>query len=354
MSVPLIAIIYDGITNSVFESQFLQPLINQKKEDPERLIWLVSFESNTTIPIPESLKGSGISYVLLKKIPFLGQFFLRIAAYQLKKILSYFDQYELLARGPLAGFICLHALRKDRCVGVTIQARGLLAEEYAYTHRHEKNNLMYWVRLLRKKQLHALEKYVYSDALYANSLLTVQAVSPALANYLATTYGTLTNRVSIAEHDIPSIISLEQRNSWRVAMRTQMHIASHVQVYCYNGSIKPWQFPEGVLEFFKERYREDPTRILVILTQDKEAFESLICKFRIPSAAYRIYTVPHASVYEYLAACDVGILFREQTVVNWTSRPTKLLEYQAVGLEVVHNNTVAYGMKRYGAQENVH
>jgi len=40
------------------------------------------------------------------------------------------------------------------------------------------------------------------------------------------------------------------------------------------------------------------------------------------------------------------MLFREQTIVNWTSRPTKLLEYQAVGLEVVHNNTVAYAMKK--------
>ncbi len=100
-----------------------------------------------------------------------------------------------------------------------------------------------------------------------------------------------------------------------------------------------------MLQFFKEKYQEDPTRILVILTQDKQEFEHLVEKYQLPPDAYRIYTVPHVRMYEYLAACNIGMLFREKTIVNWTSRPTKLLEYQAVGLEVVHNNTVAYAMK---------
>lgn len=344
MLVPLIAVIYDGITNSVFESQVLQPLINVKQQEPDRVVWLVSFESNAHIDIPASLNANGLQCVVYKKMKFIGRMSLRIAAYQLKKLLSHFEQYELLARGPLAGSVCLYSADKNKCTQLTIQARGLLAEEYAYTHRRD-TGIMRFLHAIKKRQFYALEKYVYGDATQNKMSLIIQAVSPALSDYLIATYGTPIDCIRIATHDIPPMISVEQRNMWRVAVRTQMNIAHDAQVYCYNGSIKPWQFPCGVLEFFEERYKEDQTRVLVILTQDKKAFESLVRLFALPLYAYRIYTVPHARIYEYLAACDIGMLFREQTMVNWTSRPTKLLEYQAARLEVVHNNTVAYAIK---------
>lgn len=351
MQVPLIAVIYDGMNNSVFESQVLQPLINMKQKEPHRPVWLISFESDVHVPVPERLAAHGLHCMRYKKIPFVGRFSLRIAAYQLKKFLLRFEQYELLARGPFAGFICVHAmdhdaLRTNRCTQITIQARGLLAEEYAYTHRHETHKLMYLLHLWRKRQLYMLEKYVYGDATHMMVPLIVQAVSPALGQYLIATYATAIDSIRIAAHDIPPMISVEQRITWRTAMRTQMDIAQQARVYCYNGSVKPWQFPSGVLDFFAERYKEDSTCILVILTQDTKAFEDLVRIFELPSHAYRIYTVPHTRIYEYLAAGDVGILFRENTIVNWTSRPTKLLEYQAVGLEIAHNNTVAYAMDK--------
>jgi hypothetical protein len=46
-------------------------------------------------------------------------------------------------------------------------------------------------------------------------------------------------------------------------------------------------------------------------------------------------------IYHYLAAADIGIIFRKPHIINWISRPTKILEYQAVGLKIIHNNTVA-------------
>jgi len=346
MSVPLIAVIYDGITNSVFESQVLQPLINEKQKQPDRPVWLVSFESNVHVPLPESLVASGLHFIVYKKIPFVGRLSLRIATYHLKKFLSHLESYELLARGPLAGFVCLHGLDKNKCTQITIQARGLLAEEYAYTHKHETNSVMRFLRALRKRQFYMLERFVYGVSARRNDMkLIIQAVSPALGDYLIATYSTPADCIRIAAHDIPPMISIEQRNFWRVAMRTHMSIAHDAQVYCYNGSVKPWQFPDGVLQFFKEKYQEDSTCVLVILTQDAQQFEQLIHTYQLPFHAYRIYTVPHARMYEYLAACNVGMLFREQTIINWTSWPTKLLEYQAVGLDIVHNNTVSYAME---------
>lgn len=349
MSAPLIAVIYDGMNNSVFESQVLQPLINEKQKELHRPVWLISFESDVRVPIPEQLIKNGLHCVLYKKIPFIGRLSLRLAAYQLKKFLSHFEQYELLARGPLAGCVCLYALNKNKCTQITIQARGLLAEEYAYTHKNEMSRVMHFVHVLRKRQLYKLESFVYgfNDYNTHNSVqLVIQAVSPALGTYLTATYVTPPNCIRIAQHDIPPIISNEQCNMWRTAMRAQMNISDNAQVYCYNGSVKPWQFPDGVLQFFMKQYCKNATCVLVILTQDAQQFERLVLTYNLPLHAYRIYTVAHARIYEHLAACDVGILFREETIINWTSRPTKLLEYRAAGLEVVHNNTVAYAMEK--------
>ncbi len=79
---------------------------------------------------------------------------------------------------------------------------------------------------------------------------------------------------------------------------------------------------------------------MLILTQNKKKFQDLLKKYDLDPSRYYVQTVPHEEVLRYLAACDSGILFREPHIINWVSRPTKVLEYQAAGLEIVHNNTV--------------
>ena len=60
------------------------------------------------------------------------------------------------------------------------------------------------------------------------------------------------------------------------------------------------------------------------------------------AGSYHITTISHADIYRYLAAADAGIVLRESHPINWVSRPTKILEYQAAGLAIVHNNTIGY------------
>ena len=45
--------------------------------------------------------------------------------------------------------------------------------------------------------------------------------------------------------------------------------------------------------------------------------------------------VAHHEVTEILAACDYGILIRENTVTNQVASPTKFAEYLASGLPVI-------------------
>ena len=97
---PSIFIIYDGINNSVFQGQVLQPLINKASNNPEQHIILISFERSKTIKLPDTGTTPNLSIKILHQVPFVGSLSLWYASKQLKKVLAHFIHYELAARGP--------------------------------------------------------------------------------------------------------------------------------------------------------------------------------------------------------------------------------------------------------------
>lgn len=337
-TIPLIFVLYDGIENSVFYGQVLQPLLDIHHKNPQQKIFLISFERNsdTTILAKKLSSQHGIIGIVCKKYPFFGSLSLHPAISQLHTVLKKFSAFNLIARGPLAGYICLKASYKTACTSLKIQARGLLAEEYAYTYKNSRG-LMYRLHRFRTRQFEALERSIYNAA----SPIIIEAVSPALKEYLIEHFHADPHAITIAHADIPPHVSPEQNAQWRMAMRAQLTIPDNAYVYCYNGSIKAWQCPEQVIAYFAHKYSKNKKSFLLILTQDKEQFETMMNKTSINRSAYLITTVPHTDMYRYLAACDAGLIFRESTIMNWISRPTKVLEYQAVGLHIIHNNTVA-------------
>ena len=150
------------------------------------------------------------------------------------------------------------------------------------------------------------------------------------------------NKIIIALGDIPQRCSQEEKMVWRKKIRKQLGIKKNAYVYCYNGSAKPWQCPDDIVQFFSEKLRNNTNTFLLILSQDTDRFLSILKKNHVADRYYRVLHIPHDHIYWYLAAADSGLLFREPHIINWVSRPTKALEYHAVGLTVIHNNTVAY------------
>lgn len=335
-SLPLIFVLYDGIANSVFEGQVVQPLLERKKRRPEVSMYLVSYEiKKPCSKFIARLSSLGITCIILPKNRWW------LSSKELHTFLSQFSAYELIARGPLAGYLCLQARKEKCCIQLTVQARGLLAEEYRYAHENEKSILKHVLYTLRAIYFNYLEHRVYYKATHTAGCM-VEAVSPALQQYLIDTFSADKTAITIAYHDIPITLCPAQIAIWKAEIRTHLNIPDFAFVYCYNGSIKPWQCPELALSFFKEQLQKNRSCVLLVLTQDVAAFSHLVSTYTIPILNYRILHVPHALIYHYLAAADSGLLFRKPHIVNWTSRPTKLLEYAAVGLDIIHNDTVAY------------
>jgi len=341
MQANLVVILYDSIKNSVFNSQVLTPLQQKLAAKTYNKIILVSFEKfsesenvlHALVPQTPDLK-----IIIARKIPFLGTLSVWFAAIQLRSLVAPSTSFELLARGPLAGAIAQNLAKHTLCTELTIQARGLLAEEYRYTHSDARGlkKIFYKIRAWHYEQL---ERAVYGKK--QKTKRTIEAVSAALKEYLIARYDADKDTVTVAQTDIPAIIPAEQCATWRQEIREQLNIPQDAYVYCYNGSALPWQCPHETLEFFKQALHNNTKSFLLILSQNAATFEKLIPAYA-SQEYYRIMSVAHRDIYRYLAAADAGILFRQKTVLNWVSRPTKVLEYRAVGLTIVHNNTVGW------------
>lgn len=329
----LVVILYDSITNSVFESQVLQPLLNRIKEGPTLSIHIITFEKAINIALPEH---NNITWHLFKRYPFIHYRQLKREIYNVQAILPTLDNndYTILARGPFAGYIAQKAAPKH--CPITIQARGLVAKEYHYMHH--KNDKLSWWQEIRCQQLMKLEQLAYSNA----PNITVQAVSPALQDYLIEHFGVLTKNITLAQYDIPQRLHEKRRRIDYIITRSKLGISFSDLVLCYSGSYKPWQCPEKVGAFFKHQLKDGHDVFLLILTPDVESFERMIETMHIPKDVVHITHVKPSELWAYLSAADAGLIFREPHVMNYVARPTKALEYQAAGMHIIHNGTVAY------------
>ncbi|HVW99808.1 MAG TPA: hypothetical protein VHA52_05175 [Candidatus Babeliaceae bacterium] len=339
---PLIVILYDSIHNSVFESQVAQPL-SQRTKNGERII-LISFErQKVCINFLANIKemyGFQEIYVI-SRLPYMGKLALYHSWFALKKTILKFQNYTVQARGPLAGWLALKLLSVNPTAECVIQVRGLLAEELAYDN--PRVNSFFRLDKYRYKNYRALEKSVYTAyRIFFFHRLRYEVVGNALGDYLQSEWLIPKEYITVAKHDVPEPITVGERSYWRSSLRNKLNIGEDRIVYCYSGSVKAWQCPEETLSYFQERYIENSKSFLLILTTDISSFELLISKFGIPKLAYRLLCVKPRELYRYLSVADKGLLFRKPHIINWTSRPTKALEYKSVGLPIVHNNTVAY------------
>ncbi len=337
---PLIVVLYDSITNSVFQSQVMLPLLKERKEQPSQPIIILSFEKNKIGKdrLKKITSNLAIKIIIKKRSPL---FCLWFAQKALRNFLHMIPQYRLLARGPLAGYICLK-VADTRCIKVTIQARGLVAQEYRFTHQ-KSSSFLKMIHFLRFKKLLQLERYCFA---HTKDNLEIQAVSPAMKEYVIKNYKSLPEKITIATHDIPQKMQPAHVAQWKKEIRELLQIPENAYVYCYNGSAKPWQCIDKVIVFFKEEIPKNENCFLLIVTQDCTTIKNIIAQQMIPENMYKIVTVEHNDIYKYLSAADAGILFRDEHVINWVSRPTKLLEYQSVGLKIIHNETVEYAQNR--------
>lgn len=351
----LFNVIFDSITNSVFAGQIYEPLVRLAGNDVFARAYLVSFESRDTYDracgVAQKLSHKKIKVIILRRYPFISCFFLRISALKLKKVfereIGFGDLSEIIARGPLAAVVCQYALKSIGYAKLTIQARGLLAQEYLYTHK----GVGFFKKLFHRWRAYCykrVERQAYGKL--QPCAYQIESVSEALSEYLCESFSAIPEKIFLAMRDTPPPIEPGVRAYWRAKIRMSFGIAEYAKVYCFCGSALAWQQPDLVIKFFCEQSKKERESFLFILSSDKEVFERQTARL-LSSSSCAVLRVSHAEVFLYLCAADFGLIFREKNIINFVSRPVKAMEYEAAGLTIVHNNTVDWIVSRHGQNE---
>ena len=342
----LIFVIYDSILNSVFEGQVLTPLLKKLSSDDIEQAYLISFEEKN-ICAKEVVRLNNIHQklhvIILKRNKFLMPRLLFPEIRKLKKQLFSLERYEIIARGPIAGLIVQRSLAPQECLNLIVQVRGLLAEEYKYEHRDAKGMLKYFYKW-RERQYRKVESLGFKNLRNNLKNFSIEVVSAALQRFLEKEYSVDAHQCIVARDDVPAKIDMQTVKLWREQMRAKLKIPADAFVYCFSGAVKSWQCPHLVIDYFKKCYECDKRSFLLILTFDVEKFTELL-NIALPKSVFYVTSVPHNKIYQFLAAADKGMVFREKNIVSWVSRPVKAMEYGAVGLPIIHNNTVSWLME---------
>ncbi len=353
-------VVFDGIENSVFQSQVLNVAGRQITAGIFTKAVILSFEKSVStaqklasrLNIPE-----GIELVVYPKLPFFGSLGLQscveAACNQIFKLFP----HTIFARGPIAGYICLKALNKtqdeqalsqkrEELPKLIIQARGLLKKEYEYANRFGIwNKLLFPVKWFIARQLESVERFTYAETTLAKMQVSVkiEAVTEYLANYLVEEFAADYKRIIFAKQDaiLPLDATLITKN--RQESRAKLGLSDEAKVYCSSGSAKPWQCIKETLELFCKKLEADSSAYLLMISTDKAACEAVLKQLNVPAQNYCLTVAENPQQYfKTMCAADVGLLMREENIINWVSKPTKVIDYLACGLKIEHNNTVAW------------
>lgn len=312
--------------------------------DPIEKTVCISFENqNSKNTLAQQLKEKHpqIELITLGNLHILGLLSITHAARQLKKILDSYDSYQIIAHGALAGLICKRAVQPLKCESLTIKAYGLLAAEYDYCTNQKRSLPERLLHGIKTAYYRSIEKKTYQSS---HNLIPVQidTQSNALREFIFNTFHADYKTLTVMPHTIHHTMSPETRNGWKNEIRQELNIPPFAQLYCYQGNFKPTEFAQESLEFFKQQQMHNNQSYLLIMSSEKDHFDAALARLKIPVDSYRIINPAVQEKQRYLAACDIGIVLKDHHIIHWISKPSIAIEYLEAGMQLAHNNTIAW------------
>lgn len=224
----------------------------------------------------------------------------------------------ILARNVIAANMALKVRKAGLVKKVGFDGRGAIAAEWKeYDVQVDPS----W-----KKEIDALEKQAVTES-------DVRlAVSEQLVNYWQTQYGYSSREHVVIPCTLNSDFSRLQINpDSEKQARSHYGFKEEDFILAYSGSTAGWQSFGLVKPFLQHYLAKGEKYKALFLAKDEPNIRQLQEEF--PGQVHQVW-VPHPEVPSVLAACDLGILIREQTVTNKVASPTKFAEYLAAGLPV--------------------
>jgi hypothetical protein len=123
-------------------------------------------------------------------------------------------------------------------------------------------------------------------------------------------------------------------NGRRDTVRRDERLASRL-VFSYAGSSERYQLPDRMCRLFRRVHERFPHAFFLILSHDRDAFLRCLAAEGVAPDSYRVQGVERSEVFGWLQAADIGVVMRDDSIVNRVASPTKFAEYCASGLPVI-------------------
>jgi hypothetical protein len=232
-------------------------------------------------------------------------------------------KYVIHVRAEFTGYLTQKAIRELGCGNkIIVDFRAIVLEELRYKLSSHSSNLL-------RKMLILLQKK-YSERFYKTFLsrqdynLTISSVSPAINEYIMQKYPQCLYPLAVNPNIAGKQFSYSEVERFQV--RKELNIPEDALVaICATGSNAIWQKDEETIGALIKRG-------VIVINLSKNEANTIGC----------ITTrVPFVQMPAYLSASDMAVLWRDHDFINWSASPSKLSEFAAMGLWIIHNKSVS-------------
>jgi hypothetical protein len=121
----------------------------------------------------------------------------------------------------------------------------------------------------------------------------------------------------------------------RKAFREKYQIKNHQKVFIYSGSMHKYQLPAKIFQFYVNISKQDSGEncVFIFLTLDKDVAQRFSKSFLIHN--FIIESAHGKDLLGFYNASDIGVIIRQNDLVNRVASPTKIPEYLSTGNSVI-------------------
>ncbi|WP_066389210.1 glycosyltransferase family protein [Neobacillus mesonae] len=321
----IIYIVYREDNTMVFNSQVLEYL-SLLKNDYKVNLYL--FRNHETFfkkeEVEKKISGFLNNFITFSSLPPLTFLQLNLDAIRLKmSIESKFKKDEPLlihCRGELSTYIAHKAFKDFTNKKILFDNRGLPVEELDF---RGKNNLIY-----------SLNKRVKKNAvLYAKDNCDIYSfVTNNLRDYLLENYNYSTERKYFIVPTLNSYHNLEEGQLAEIKKEINYNPKNFYLIYI--GSVAAWQSINSLFDVFLSIKTEINSAKLLILTNGRISVPHLI------KDDVSIRSVKYDQVKYYLNLSDLGLVIRNNSIVNKVAAPTKIAEYLSQNVPILYDGEI--------------
>lgn len=328
----LIYLVYREDNVMVYESQVLEYLRAMKKKKLFDSIELIVFRHEQNLMRKKEVEERIHHYVdkaeTFWSFPVLNMVQLNTNASRLrgylKKNYSKDDRIAVICRGDLAAYVGVRAFKDYSNSRVLYDNRGLAYEESVMSH---ESNFIH--KINRNVKREALNRARLHCDMY-------NFVTTGMREYFLEQYG---YNPHIPYTIIPTLYKAEKgSDSEFVEIAKREKYKPTDFVISYVGSTAAWQSTRQLVDLISQIGEEYRTiRFFILSNGTISEMESLPqhIKDRIIMKA-----VPHKEMKYYLRMTNIGIVIRDNNIVNHVATPTKIAEYLTSGVSILYSGDI--------------